>query len=80
MKRPEILAPAGDEERLIAALQYGADAVYLSMTQFGMRAAPQNFSEAALCHAVELAHRQGVAVYLTCNILPRNEEMDRLPA
>ena len=44
----EVLSPAGDAERLDAALQYGADAVYLSMTQFGMRTAPQNFDEAAL--------------------------------
>lgn len=78
--RPEILAPAGDEERLGAALFYGADAVYLSMTQYGMRSASQNFSEAELCHAVALAHAVGAKVYLTCNILPRNDEIDRLPA
>ncbi len=80
MIRPEILAPAGDEERLQAALLYGADAVYLSMTQFGMRSAPQNFTEQSLPGAVARAHAAGAKVYLTCNILPRNDEIDRLPA
>ncbi len=79
-KKPEVLSPAGDTERLEAALQYGADAVYLSMTQFGMRTAPQNFDEAALKQAVAQAHAKGAAVYLTCNILPRNAEISRLPA
>ncbi len=79
-KRPEVLAPAGDAERLDAALQYGADAVYLSMPQFGMRTAPQNFDRTALAAAVEKAHSRGVAVYLTCNILPRNEEIAQLPS
>lgn len=78
-KRPEVLAPAGDAERLDAALQYGADAVYLSMTQFGMRTAPQNFDENALAKAVQKAHSKGVSVYLTCNILPRNDEIAQLP-
>lgn len=80
MIKPEILAPAGDEERLRAALLYGADAVYLAMTQYGMRAASQNFSETALIAAVELAHAAGARVYLTCNILPRNGEIEHLPA
>ncbi len=79
LKRPEVLAPAGDAERLDAALQYGADAVYLSMTQFGMRTAPQNFDACALTEAVQKAHAKGVAVYLTCNILPRNDEIAQLP-
>ncbi len=78
-KKPEVLAPAGDAERLDSALQYGADAVYLSMTEFGMRTAPQNFDETALVTAVQKAHNKGVAVYLTCNILPRNDEIERLP-
>ena len=80
MIHPEILAPAGDEERLAAALLYGADAVYLSMTEFGMRSAPRNFTPDSLVRAVETAHRAGAAVHLTCNILPRNGEIDRLPA
>lgn len=80
MRRPEILAPAGDGERLAAALLYGADAVYLSMTEFGMRSAPRNFTPDSLIDAVKTAHAAGAAVYLTCNTLPRNGEIDRLPA
>ena len=78
--RPEVLAPAGDRERLEAALLYGADAVYLSGTRFGMRRAPANFTEDELRDAVALCHRAGRQVYVTCNILPRNEEMADLPA
>ena len=77
--RPEILAPVGDEERLRAALLYGADAVYLAGTSFGMRSAPRNFDDDGLHRAVEQAHRQGVKVYVTCNILPRNRDMAALP-
>lgn len=71
----EVLAPAGDEERLGAALNYGADAVYLGRQQFGMRASPMNFDFEQLCKAVEAAHAKGVKVYLTCNTLPRNNEI-----
>lgn len=80
MPFPELLAPAGDRERFDAALQYGADAVYLAGPAFGMRTAPANFSQEELRRAVADAHRQGVKVYVTCNILPRNEEMKQLPA
>ena len=75
MNKLEVLSPAGDEERLTAALNYGADAVYLGREQFGMRASPQNFTFEKLCKAVELAHSKGVKVYLTCNTLPRNDEI-----
>ena len=78
-KRPEILAPAGDRERLLAALRYGADAVYLAGARFGMRSAPQNFTETGLREAVRLAHAAGAKVYVTVNILPRNREIDELP-
>lgn len=77
--RPEVLAPAGDYERLLAAIQYGADAVYLGGKEFGMRAAPTNFSNEELKSAVEYAHEKGVKVYVTCNTLPRNEEIERFP-
>ncbi len=80
MKLPELLSPAGDPERLAAALQYGADAVYLAGTAFGMRTAPANFTSDQLRQAVAEAHAKGVRVYVTCNILPRNEEMKTLPA
>jgi putative protease len=77
---PEVLAPAGDKERLLAALDYGADAVYLGGSQFTMRAAAGNFSGTQLAEAVSLAHSRGVRVYLTCNTLPRSEELDAFPA
>lgn len=79
-KKPELLSPAGDMERLKAALYFGADAVYLGATEFGMRAAPENFTFDALQNAVRAAHMAGAKVYLTCNTLPRNDEIDRLPA
>lgn len=71
----EVLAPAGDTERLDAALDFGADAVYLGGTAFGMRAGPKNFDAEALKAAVEKSHDRGVKVYLTCNTLPRNNEI-----
>ena len=78
--KPELLAPAGDLERLRAALDYGADAVYLGRESFSMRAAASNFhSEAQLHEAVALAHQYGKPVYLTCNTLPRNEEIPTFP-
>ena len=79
MIRPEILAPAGDRERLQAALDFGADAVYLGGNLFGMRQGAPNFDAAALCDAVKLAHARGVKVSLTVNTLPRNEEFALLP-
>lgn len=76
---PEILAPAGDFERLCAAVLFGADAVYLGGKAFGMRASPANFSLEELVRAVDACHARGVKVYLTCNTLPTNEEIDALP-
>lgn len=78
-KRPEILAPAGDPERLDAALQYGADAVYLAGTQYGMRKGPANFDREEMAAAVKRSHDAHVKVYVTCNTLPRNREIDALP-
>lgn len=80
MTTPELLAPAGDMERLVSAVQYGADAVYLAGKSFGMRSAPANFGEEELCRAVSFCHENGVKVYVTCNTLPRNHELDGLPA
>lgn len=80
MIKPEILAPAGDRERLDAALMFGADAVYLGGDAFGMRAAPQNFNFEQLENAVKLCHEKGVKVYLTCNTLARNSELAILPS
>ena len=77
---PELLAPAGDRERLDAALLYGADAVYLGGQEFGMRAAPSNFTEEGLAEAVRDCHAKGVRVHLTVNTRPRNDELEQLPA
>ncbi len=76
---PEVLAPAGDMERLEAALTFGADAVYLSGTKFGMRAASANFTREQLADAVAKTHAHGKKLYITCNILPRNKDLHELP-
>ena len=76
----ELLSPAGDPERLRMAVAYGADAVYLAGNDFGMRAFAGNFSNEALYDAVKLCHSHHVKVHVTCNTMPRNDEMDRLPA
>ena len=79
--KPELLAPAGDLERLRMAVLYGADAVYLAGADFGMRAFAGNFqSPEALRDAAAFAHSHGVRVHCTVNTMPRNDEMDRLPA
>lgn len=79
MKRPEILAPSGNFEKMKFAILYGADAVYLAGEQFGMRTASDNFSNAELESAVKYAHAAGVKVYVTVNILPHPAEQKRLP-
>lgn len=76
---PELLAPAGDLERLRYAVNYGADAVYCGLPEFGMRSAPANFTPEQLAEGVIYAHARGRKVYLTMNTLPTNEEADRLP-
>lgn len=75
----ELLAPAGDMERLQMAVAYGADAVYLAGTAFGMRSFAGNFTPEELKQAVELCHSRGVRVHVTCNTMPRNDEVARLP-
>ena len=78
-KRIELLAPAGDMERLHMALAYGADAVYMAGTDFGMRSFAGNFTPDELKEAVALCRRRGVAIHVTCNTMPRNDEVARLP-
>lgn len=78
-KKPELLAPAGDWEKLQMAVLYGADAVYLAGKSFGMRSFAGNFSDEELPRAVEFAHRRGVKVHATVNTMPRSGEVDRLP-
>ena len=77
--KPELLAPAGDMERLKMAVLYGADAVYLAGTDFGMRAFAGNFTPEELRAAVAFAHSHGVRVHCTINTMPRNDEIVRLP-
>lgn len=72
----ELLAPAGDFERLEAALLFGADAVYLGAKSFGMRASPSNFTFEELEEACKYAHSLGKKIHLTCNTLPKNDEID----
>ncbi len=79
MRNIELLSPSGDFERLKLALKFGADAVYLGGEQFGMRTNPSNFKADELKKAVELVHSYGKKVYLTCNTLPRNNEIEALP-
>ena len=78
-RKPELLAPAGDMERLKMAVLYGADAVYLAGTDFGMRAFAGNFTPEELPRAVGFAHGHGVQVHCTINTMPRNDEAARLP-
>ena len=75
----EVLSPAGDRERLESALAFGADAVYLSGQEYGMRSACNNFDKDELAQAVERTHALGKKVYVTCNILPRNHDIYALP-
>ena len=79
MKKIELLSPAGDMEQLNMSILYGADAVYLAGTSFGMRSFAGNFSRSELPKAVALAHSHGVKVHVTVNTMPRNEEVIQLP-
>ena len=80
MRKLELLSPAGDMERLKMAVKYGADAVYLAGTVFGMRAFAGNFTPEELPLAVKYAHDHGVKAHVTVNIMPRNDEVVQLPA
>ena len=80
MAKLELLSPAGDFERLQMAVLYGADAVYLAGTDFGMRSFAGNFTPEELPKAVEFAHSHGVKVHVTVNTMPRNNEIADLPA
>lgn len=79
MNIPELLSPAGDMERLKYAFAYGADAVYLGAEDFGMRAAPKNFSMEQLKEAANYADSLGKKVYLTLNTVPTNEDVKKMP-
>ncbi len=76
---PELLCPAGDLSRLKAAIDFGADAVYLAGEEFGMRTAAKNFDMTDLREGVRYAHERGVKVHVTCNTIPHNDEIARIP-
>ena len=80
MAKLELLSPAGDMERLKMSVLYGADAVYLAGTSFGMRSFAGNFTPEELPVAVKYAHDHGVKVHVTVNTMPRNDEVKDLPA
>lgn len=75
----ELLAPAGDRQKLIMAIEYGADAVYLASTRFGLRTFAGNFDYDELKQAVEYAHSKNVKVYVTVNIIPHESDLQDLP-
>ena len=79
MRKLELLCPAGCAEQLEMSVLYGADAVYLAGTSFGMRSFAGNFSPEELPRAVQFAHSHGVKVHVTVNTMPRNEEAEQLP-
>ncbi len=79
MKKIELLSPSGDMERLKLALKFGADAIYVGGSMFGMRTNPTNFDADQLKNAVNLVHENNKKIYLTCNTLPRNNEIEQLP-
>jgi len=80
MAKLELLSPAGDMERLKMSVLYGADALYLAGTSFGMRSFAGNFTPEELPKAVGFAHSHGVKVHVTVNTMPRNDEICHLPA
>lgn len=75
----ELLAPAGDKDKLIMSIEYGADAVYLASTRFGLRTFAGNFDLEGLKWAVEYAHDRNVKVYVTVNIIPHESDLEDLP-
>lgn len=79
MKKLELLAPAGNMEKLKMALAYGADAVYMGGKSFGLRAFSDNFTDAELKDAVAYAHQLGKKAYITINVFPHNEDLPELP-
>ncbi len=79
MRKIELLSPSGDMERLKLALKFGADAIYVGGSMFGMRTNPTNFDADQLKNAVDLVHKNNKKIYLTCNTLPRNNEIEQLP-
>lgn len=78
MKKVELLAPAGDLDKLKIAVLYGADAVYLGGESFGLRKRSKNFTVEQIAEGVKFAHERGVKVYVTLNIIPHNDDFQGL--
>ncbi|MBF0564292.1 MAG: U32 family peptidase [Nitrospirae bacterium] len=78
MKIPELLAPAGSFDKLVTALHYGADAVYLGISAFSLRAKTDNFTDKTLKEAVALCRHSGKRVYVTVNVFAHNSDIDAL--
>ncbi|MGL4850382.1 MAG: peptidase U32 family protein, partial [Clostridium sp.] len=78
-KKPELLAPAGNLEKLKIAFKYGADAVYFGGKDFSLRAAAQNFDFEEIKEGAKIAHSLGKKMYCTINVMPRNEGLDKIP-
>ena len=78
INKPELLVPAGDFECLKAGVQNGADAIYIGGKIFGMRTASSNFSKEEILRASSFCHKNNVKLYLTCNTLPRNDEISEI--
>jgi len=78
LERVELLAPAGDLEKLKMAITYGADAVYLGGESFGLRKASKNFTLEEIEEGIKFAHERGKKVYVTLNIIPHDEDMEGL--
>ena len=79
-KKIELLAPAGDLEKLKTAVIYGADAVYMGGTSFSLRAKAKNFDREQMEEGISFAHSHGAKVYITCNIFAHDEDFEKLPA
>lgn len=78
MKRPELLAPAGDLEKLKTAVHFGADAVYMAGERWGLRTASKNFTEEQMKEGIDFAHAHGVKVHVVLNAMPHEAEMEGL--
>ncbi|MGL4606802.1 MAG: peptidase U32 family protein [Eubacteriaceae bacterium] len=79
MNKPELLAPAGNIEKLKYAIHYGADAVYCAGKKFGLRAKADNFNHLAMIEAVDYVHSKGKKIYVTLNIIAHNQDLEGLP-
>src|SRR5665647_869968 len=80
LKRPELLAPAGNLEKLKFAVHYGADAVYIGGQKYGLRSNADNFSFEEMREGVEFANKYGAKVFVATNIYAHNEDIEGIEA